>query len=99
MSTTTTTAFEASTRVSYHDGILLGAEDFQREQAYHRGQLAAALLRLHGFGTVAGLKVEKPEEVPTDERNKPGATDVLRVRAGIAIDPRGRLIEVPKDYC
>lgn len=99
MSTTTTTAFEASTRVSYHDGILLGAEDFQRDQNYHREQLAAALLRLHGFGTIAGLKVEEPGEVPAADRNQPDATDVLVVKAGIAIDPRGRLIEVPKDYC
>ena len=44
-------------RPTYHDGMLLEADDFLHEQEYHRKRLANALLRLHGAGTVAGLRV------------------------------------------
>jgi hypothetical protein len=36
---------------------MLGVDDFQAEQAYHRGCLARALLQLCGTGTVSGLNV------------------------------------------
>ena len=44
-------------RVYYSLGRMLGVEDFQAEQDYHRGSLARALLQLCGTGTVFGLKV------------------------------------------
>lgn len=45
------------TRLHYHYGQLLGAEDFNTEQRYFllRSRLHNAVL--HGFGTVWGLKV------------------------------------------
>src|ERR1700681_2601828 len=47
-------------RVYYSPGLMLGVEDFQADQGYHRGRLARALLQLCGTGTVAGLKVRIP---------------------------------------
>ena len=44
-------------RVNYATGVLLNAEDFVAEQNYHRGRLARALGYLHGYGTVAGLRI------------------------------------------
>jgi hypothetical protein len=48
-------------RVSYSLGRMLGAEDFQTDQDYHRGSLARALLQLCGTGTVSGLNVQVPQ--------------------------------------
>jgi len=44
-------------RVNYATGVMLNADDFIAEQGYHRGRLARALGYLHGYGTVAGLRV------------------------------------------
>jgi hypothetical protein len=51
---------QAPNRVYYALGRMLGAEDFQADQGYHRGRLARALLQVCGTGTVAGLKVRIP---------------------------------------
>jgi hypothetical protein len=85
-----------STRLHYATGELLGADDFQDEQTYHRRQLARALLHLHGSGTIAGLRV-----VP---QHRPGARTEedeveLDVLPGLALDHAGRLIEVPRQAC
>lgn len=80
------------TRVYYSTGRMLGVEDFQAEQDYHRGRLARTLLQLWGSGTVAGLFVQ------TD-----GTTDVtkleIQVTPGMAVDRAGRIIEVPRTVC
>ncbi len=80
------------TRVYYATGRMLGVEDFQAEQDYHRGRLARTLLQLCGTGTVSGLLVQ------TD-----GNTDVtkleIQVTPGMAIDRVGRIIEVPLTVC
>lgn len=44
-------------RVYYSLGRMLGVEDFQADQDYHRGRLARALLQVCGTGTVQGLLV------------------------------------------
>lgn len=79
-------------RVYYSTGRMLAVDDFQADQAYHRGRLARALMQLYGTGTVAGLLVQ------TD-----GNTDVteleLQVTPGFAIDRVGRIIEVPQLVC
>ena len=79
-------------RVFYATGRMLGVEDFQAEQDYHRGRLARTLLQLYGTGTVSGLLVQ------TD-----GNADVkkleIQVSPGVAIDRVGRLIEVPRKVC
>jgi hypothetical protein len=78
-------------RVNYETGMLLDAADFRDEQTYHRGRLAAALRALHGFGTVAGLRVREPAEGD--------GTLELRVEPGLAIDRLGRLVELPAPWC
>ncbi|MEO7116544.1 MAG: hypothetical protein ABIZ18_11870 [Caldimonas sp.] len=44
-------------RVSYFFGQILGADDFETEQAYLRGRLGRRNRLLHGTGIVAGLDV------------------------------------------
>jgi hypothetical protein len=63
MATTTDTLSTppAPNRVFYSLGRMLGVEDFQADQDYHRGRLARALLQLCGTGTVAGLNVTIPQ--------------------------------------
>jgi len=78
-------------RVAYAIGRMLGAEDFQAEQNYHRAGLAR-LTRMFGTGTVNGLSVsvladKDPEKIE------------VRVNSGMAIDRAGRVIEVPAQVC
>ncbi len=85
-------ASEGPDRLHYAIGMMLDAEDFADEQRYHRGRLARALRYLFGTGTVAGLNVEE----------QPGGgapTEEIRVTAGLAIDPLGRLLELPRAVC
>ena len=84
-------------RVAYATGALLGAEDFAAEQSYHRGRLARALAYLHGAGTVAGLRVESKAADPNDPRREDG--EHIRILPGMALDPEGRIIEVPTTCC
>jgi hypothetical protein len=78
-------------RVAYAIGRMLGAEDFQAEQNYHRNRLAR-VARLLGTGTVYGLSVScKPDPNPDNIE--------VRVEPGMAIDRAGRLIEVLGAVC
>jgi hypothetical protein len=79
-------------RVFYSTGRMLGVEDFQAEQDYHRGRLARILLQLFGTGTVSGLNVTLG--------NDPGDSSLeIQVSPGMAIDRVGRVIEVPRQVC
>lgn len=95
----TTTSPSPSQRVSYHNGILLDASDFQQEQTYHRTRLAVALSQIHGFGTVAGLRVERTPAGPNDASGQPDPEEILRVHPGLAVDRAGRLIEIRTAQC
>jgi hypothetical protein len=77
-------------RVFYSTGRMLGVDDFQAEQDYHRGRLARALLQLSGTGTVSGLLVQTDGN-PTQLE--------IQVTAGMALDRAGRIIEVPRTVC
>jgi len=79
-------------RVYYSTGRMLGVEDFQAEQDYHRGRLARVLVQLFGTGTVSGLSVTLGND-PGD-----GSLEV-QVSPGMAIDRVGRVIEVPRQVC
>ncbi len=79
-------------RVAYATGVLLDAADFTDEQNYHRARLARALALLHGSGTIAGLRVDYLPEAE-------GQTEQIVVNPGLAIDRRGRLVEVPHRAC
>ena len=76
---------EGPDRVHYATGVLLGAEDFQAEQAYHRSRLARALAYAMGYGTLAGLAVSHEPAQPADADN-PARSERLLVAPGLAID-------------
>ncbi len=80
------------TRLRYHYGQLLGAEDFETEQRYFllRGRLRNALL--HGMGTVWGLAVR------AEETTDPAGLR-LTCEPGLAIDALGREVYVPQRVC
>ncbi len=80
-------------RPAYATGMLLDAQDFADEQAYHRGRLARALLFLcGGSGTLAGLAVSHRPAVD-------GQTEEIEVAPGLALDRLGRLVELPRAAC
>lgn len=77
--------FAGVKRVNYFAGQILGAQDFRDEQAYvieKRRQLNRALL---GRGIVAGLSVSVPAG---------SSAAIVIVEPGLAIDDRGREIEL-----
>lgn len=78
----------AFTAVSYHFGMLLGVEDFETEQGYHRGKMRLHNGWLHGAGVVWGFRVSADVE-----------RGELRVSRGLAIDPAGRELYLPVDAC
>lgn len=78
-------------RVNYSFGLVLGVDEFQQEQLYHLEGRRLHSRALHGYGTVWGLAVAPPE--PGD------AEPELRVSAGLAVDRRGREIQVPATMC
>lgn len=79
-------------RLRFHYGQCLSAEDFETEQRYFvlRQRLHNALL--HGVGTVWGLAIRRREPKPT-------GGDQLICEPGMAIDPLGREIWVPQTLC
>lgn len=79
-------------RVFYSTGRMLGVEDFQAEETYHRGRLARALMQACGAGTLSGLLV-------TSDGNADGTKLEIKVSSGVAIDYVGRIIEVPDTVC
>jgi hypothetical protein len=89
---------EGPDRVNYATGVLLGAEDFQAEQDYHRSRLARALAYAMGYGTLAGLEVTHEPAQPADASHLAKSERVL-VAPGLAIDRLGRMIEVVKPHC
>src|SRR6266513_2665908 len=83
-------AREARGRVFYATGVLLNAQHLDADQLDNHRGLARALAYLHGSGTLAGLEV-------TWERATGSRGEQLIVKPGIALDPLGRIIEVPRD--
>jgi len=81
----------APQRVFYSTGRMLGVEDFQADQDYHRGRLAKVLVQLYGTGTISGLLVQTAKNA--DQQLE------VQVTPGIAIDRAGRIIEVPRKVC
>lgn len=70
-------------RPNYFAGRLLTAEDLQREQDYHLDKLRQLVRTILGVGIVDGLKVSS-------------AGPKVTVSPGVAMDPTGRLIELPE---
>lgn len=74
--------------LSYHFGMLLGVEDFETEQAYHRAKIRLHNAWLHREGVVWGFGVElKPE------------SGEIRVGKGLALDAAGHELHLEGDAC
>ena len=76
-------------RLKYFYGKHLSVADFKDEQRYHAGKNLFHNQRLHGCGVLCGLDVCIEQASP----------DVLRIKAGSALDHCGREIIVPWDQC
>jgi hypothetical protein len=76
------------TSLHFHFGMLLGVDDFETEQAYHRGKLRLHQAWLHGSGVVWGLAVALDQ-----------ANDELRVEPGVALDGAGRELHLDAPAC
>lgn len=74
--------------VRYHYGMLLGVDDFETDQSYHRGKIRLHQGWLHGFGTVWGLGVSLAPEAGE-----------VRVAPGLALDGFGRELHVDVLQC
>ena len=81
---------DPSKHVNYTLGMVLGVDDFNQEFAYQSGRDRFLARDLFGYGTVSGLKVS------TDKAN--GKSRVL-VTAGVAVDPQGEIVRVPRSQC
>jgi hypothetical protein len=77
---------DASKRVNYLLGLVLGEDEFRQDQLYFRERDQLGGRALHGYGTVAGLRV-------TADAGE------VAVAAGLAIDPAGRFVCVPAKQC
>ena len=88
-------------RLNYAIGMNLDAEDLRTEQTYHRRQVQRVLSYLHGYGTVSGLRVVwEGALAPGDDPAFPdGREETLLIEPGLAVDPIGRLIEIPRAIC
>jgi hypothetical protein len=79
----------------YHFGMLLGVDDFESEQAYHRGKQRLHNAWLHGEGVVWGMGLDLPE---VDGR--PGELrGEVRVGPGLALDAAGRELHLETPAC
>lgn len=78
----------------YHFGMLLGVDDFETEQAYHRGKMRLHNAWLHGEGVVWGFRVDAPAAA------QGGALrGELRVAPGFALDGAGRELYLEGPAC
>lgn len=81
-------ALNPYTSLAYHFGMLLGVDDFETEQGYHRGKHALGNAWLHREGVVWGLGV---------------ATDLgsgeIRVEPGLALDGAGNDLHLDLPAC
>ncbi|HEX5703550.1 MAG TPA: hypothetical protein VFX97_10165 [Pyrinomonadaceae bacterium] len=74
--------------LKYHFGMLLGVDDFETEQAYHRAKMRLHNAWLHRQGVVWGYGVG----VENDRGE-------IRVKAGLALDAAGRELHLDEDHC
>src|SRR6185503_7811784 len=74
--------------IHYHFGMLLGVDDFETEQAYHRGKMQLHNAWLHRQGVVWGFGVGVDNE-----------HGEIRVKPGLALDSAGHELHLDADYC
>jgi hypothetical protein len=75
------------TRVRYQFGMLLGVDDFETEQSFHRAKRQLHQSWLHGSGVVWGLKVSFNEKMQ------------LQIDPGLALDAHGRELHLDTSVC
>jgi hypothetical protein len=75
------------TRNRYFTGKLMGTDDFEQEQSYHRTKHRRHNRLLHGVGIVRGLAVSL-------EPGPGGDDPAIVVSPGVAIDPNGEELVV-----
>ena len=80
-----------------HFGMLLGVDDFQTLDAYHRGKMWYHSAWLHGTGVVWGLGVNLPTK--TTQSDEQILTGEVRVEAGLGIDGLGRELLLEHAAC
>jgi hypothetical protein len=78
-------------RVNYTFGLVLGVEEFQQEQTYFLSKDRSHNRLLHGYGTAYGLAVS------IDDGGTPNVE--VRVTCGMAVNPKGQEIHVPRTMC
>lgn len=72
----------------YHFGMLLGVDDFETEQGYHRGKGRLHNAWLHGEGVVWGFRVDLDAD-----------RGEISVRPGLALDAAGRELHLDAAAC
>ncbi len=82
---------DASRHVNFTNGMILGADDYTQEFAYHAARDQWLAREALGYGTLAGLAVD----VEADGANGPR----LRVSPGSALAPGGQFICVGREQC
>src|SRR5690349_25084056 len=79
--------FDAFVRNNYFTGKMMGAGEFTTETLYHADKMRHHNLRLHGTGTVCGLRVQQHPSPDCQRR-------YVVVEPGSALDCCGREILV-----
>ncbi len=83
---------DASRRVNYALGMVLGVDEFEQEYAYLSGRDKAIVRDLIGYGTIEGL------DITLDFADTANGPQVM-VSAGSAVNPQGQFIRVKDDQC
>lgn len=85
-------------RVAYEAGMMLGLDATRDEQAYHRRRLTRHQYWMHGFGTLAGMRVSM---TPDGHGNETDHLEELQLRVGpgVGIDGLGREVMVHEQHC
>ncbi|GAA6184699.1 hypothetical protein [Aliiglaciecola sp. NS0011-25] len=81
-----------------HFGMLLGVDDFQTLDAYHRGKMWYHNAWLHGQGVVWGLDVSLPQADSEDSEQTRFLGEV-KVTSGLAMDAAGRELLLEQAAC
>jgi hypothetical protein len=85
------TVADLSRHVNYTNGMILGADDYTQEFAYHAARDQWITRDALGYGTLSGLAVD----VEADGKKGPR----IRVSPGSAAAPSGKLICVGREQC
>ncbi|GAB2708128.1 hypothetical protein [Aliiglaciecola aliphaticivorans] len=81
-----------------HFGMLLGVDDFQTLDAYHRGKMWYHNAWLHGQGVVWGLDVSLPQR-ESEDTDEVAFLGEVKVTPGLAMDAVGRELLLEQAAC